>query len=301
MSQSYGKMAWNVLIRWVMDIAERNRTIAQTAHDISSPITVVGWFLKHVRANEKILGAAKRLKEIADELKDRARCKNAVISELSRFETELIEATFSIRLFISTYKTDDEETKERKDSSLKAIEKICSMIASLAGKNAVQKTFCDASVVVENAVNEAKTYAREKGISVAFKRERANAYVNANGLNRVIINLINNAIEAGGTKNIHIRMISTDSLLRIETIDNGAGIHEHHITKIFEDGFTHGKVGGSGLGLAYCKRTVEENGGDLAVHSRRDVGTIFAINLPAQHALCPAGASHLSPDDSLWE
>ena len=65
-----------------------------------------------------------------------------------------------------------------------------------------------------------------------------------------------------------------------EIIDNGAGICVSDISRIFEEFYTKGKIGGTGLGLAYCKQVVEAHGGTIEVQSEVGKGSTFTIRIP---------------------
>ena len=108
-------------------------------------------------------------------------------------------------------------------------------------------------------------------------------------ITEALMNLVENAAEAmpeGGK----IRIASTvrySPILRsrkgieIEVGDNGQGIPEETIRKIFEPYFTT-KKNGVGLGLSIAKRIVEAHGGRIQVQSRAGVGTRFAIYIPSK-------------------
>jgi two-component system NtrC family sensor kinase len=64
-------------------------------------------------------------------------------------------------------------------------------------------------------------------------------------------------------------------------VDNGTGIREKHLNKIFDSFFTTRKeVKGVGLGLSVCYGIVKDHGGDIDVKSRLGEGTTFTISLP---------------------
>jgi signal transduction histidine kinase len=97
-------------------------------------------------------------------------------------------------------------------------------------------------------------------------------------LEQVIINLITNAIEA--LKNIdnaklHIQAGMAD-VPYIKVIDNGKGIEEGIIDKIFIPFFTT-KKNGNGIGLSICKQIMLLHNGDIQVHSIPHKGTIFTL------------------------
>jgi len=66
--------------------------------------------------------------------------------------------------------------------------------------------------------------------------------------------------------------------------DNGYGIPENLIEKIFQPFFTTKSEGdGTGLGLCICKQIVEDHNGTIGVSSHENVGTEFCVQLPGIH------------------
>lgn len=107
-------------------------------------------------------------------------------------------------------------------------------------------------------------------------------------LRRVIINLVGNALDAieeTGTARPVLsvglgRNLAGDELW-VKIRDNGAGIPEERLTKIFSP-FHTSKKNGTGLGLAITKRLVEAHCGTIGVHSEPGVGTEFEVVLPVK-------------------
>ncbi|MCK5784532.1 MAG: two-component sensor histidine kinase [Desulfobacterales bacterium] len=102
-------------------------------------------------------------------------------------------------------------------------------------------------------------------------------------LQQVFLNLLNNAFAAlsdGGTINISAILMRNERI-RITVEDNGCGIPEKDLKKIFEPFFsTRTNVGGTGLGLSITYSLIQEVGGTVDVNSTIDVGTRFIIILP---------------------
>ncbi len=97
---------------------------------------------------------------------------------------------------------------------------------------------------------------------------------------RVLDNLIRNAVEAmpeGG--DLSLSTENTEDGFVLKLTDTGGGILEEDIPKIFKPFYTT-KPGGMGLGLAYCKRTLEAHGGTIMVESEEGAGSTFRISLP---------------------
>jgi signal transduction histidine kinase len=100
---------------------------------------------------------------------------------------------------------------------------------------------------------------------------------------QVIINLITNAMRYGDGKPIDVRLHADSQNARIEVIDQGAGIPEDVLPKIFEP-FERGKMdkvpAGLGLGLYISRQLAEAHGGTLAARSKPGEGATFILTLP---------------------
>lgn len=99
---------------------------------------------------------------------------------------------------------------------------------------------------------------------------------------RILNNLITNAIQAESENRkliINIDLEERYNLIRITIEDNGEGMSEDKMTKIFEPNFTS-KSSGMGLGLTMVKKMIEEYKGSINVESVLDKGTKFIITIP---------------------
>jgi signal transduction histidine kinase len=105
-------------------------------------------------------------------------------------------------------------------------------------------------------------------------------------IQQALVNIIMNAAQAmpqGGA--ITIRTASGDDTVAISVSDQGTGIREEDMDKIFEPFFsTKGKGEGTGLGLSLTKRLVEANNGKIKVESSPGNGTTLTLLLPASEA-----------------
>jgi signal transduction histidine kinase len=105
--------------------------------------------------------------------------------------------------------------------------------------------------------------------------------LNPKRLQRVLINLFDNAIDAmpNGGK-IKVRCKREGQNLTTEVEDEGPGVPPEHQSKLFEAFATFGKAKGTGLGLAICQRIVEEHGGRISVRNGENGGALFTYVLP---------------------
>jgi two-component system phosphate regulon sensor histidine kinase PhoR len=113
-------------------------------------------------------------------------------------------------------------------------------------------------------------------------------YVNADmeKIRQVLINLVSNAIKYGREYgNIVASIYDTDGKhVLVEIGDDGIGIAEEHLPRIFErfyrtDRGRSRNVGGTGLGLAICKHIIEAHGQTMHVRSKLDIGTTLGFTL----------------------
>lgn len=98
---------------------------------------------------------------------------------------------------------------------------------------------------------------------------------------QVLLNLTLNALQAmpqGGLLELQTSM--SDGQVRLDLIDNGCGMDERTMSKMFQVFFST-KDNGSGLGLPTVKKIVEAHGGTIACQSAAGKGTRFTILLPA--------------------
>jgi signal transduction histidine kinase len=100
-------------------------------------------------------------------------------------------------------------------------------------------------------------------------------------LKRVFINLADNAVQAMEPKGgkLEVTTKQADNSIEIKIKDTGVGISEENLQKIFAPFFTT-KAQGMGVGLAICKRFVEQHHGTIEVESKEGEGSTFTIQLP---------------------
>jgi two-component system sensor histidine kinase HydH len=103
---------------------------------------------------------------------------------------------------------------------------------------------------------------------------------NRDRLGQVLLNLGKNAIQAmpdGGTLRITAAVAGKRAIISV--CDDGQGISQENMKRAFEPFFTT-KARGTGLGLALCKKIVEEHGGEITVQSVVGEGTAVSITIP---------------------
>ncbi len=98
----------------------------------------------------------------------------------------------------------------------------------------------------------------------------------------IIGNVVNNSLDAfnGSAGTIELYAKDVDPYLQIEIIDNGPGIDSALREHIFDQGFTKGKINGTGLGLYHARTHVSNWGGQIKVDSEIGKGTRITLMLP---------------------
>jgi two-component system, sporulation sensor kinase E len=99
-------------------------------------------------------------------------------------------------------------------------------------------------------------------------------------MKQALLNLVNNALAAmPGGGSLVLKAEGEQDEVRLKVEDNGVGIPEDDLPKIFEPYFTT-KDNGTGLGLTITFKIIKEHGGEISVASRPGQGSVFSIALP---------------------
>lgn len=115
---------------------------------------------------------------------------------------------------------------------------------------------------------------------VELDAEEARVLADAAQLRQAFMNIIKNSMESmpdGGE--LFVRTRRVDERITVEVKDNGVGIPEHVLTRIFDPFYTT-KEGGTGLGLPITQQIVAEHGGELTAESSEGGGTRICVAFP---------------------
>ena len=131
--------------------------------------------------------------------------------------------------------------------------------------------------------------AEEKGMQLSIKKGCETplvVYADKEKIRQVLSNLIENSIKYGKPGTVILASIyRTDgSHILVEITDEGIGIGERHLPRIFERFYRTDEgrsidMGGSGLGLAICKHIIEAHGQTIHIRSTENVGTTVGFTL----------------------
>jgi len=178
----------------------------------------------------------------------------------------------------------------------KSIERIIDLLDDLdlitkldSGEFPLEIETFDLVQLCNEVIDSLELKGKEREITLGYLRiPKKQIFVDADRsrIFQVISNLIVNAIKYGkdgGSVDISFNIISEQYVL-IEVIDDGLGIDEENLLKIFQrfyrvDKSGGRKFGGSGLGLSIVKHILEAHGQTLNVNSKVDVGSTFSFTL----------------------
>jgi two-component system NtrC family sensor kinase len=151
----------------------------------------------------------------------------------------------------------------------------------------IQETHINELIRELVALSEQRAKYAKITIHTAFQNDLPNTYLAQSEMQQVLLNLINNAIDAmesrGGELKISTHFEFEERIIVIGVSDNGPGIPEANLSRIFEPFFTTKPVGkGTGLGLSICYGIIQKMGGQIDVESIIDSGTTFYIRLPVK-------------------
>lgn len=158
-----------------------------------------------------------------------------------------------------------------------------------SGKVDMQKEPFVIQDLISDVFEEFSLRAKEKSISLSFKKGTEgglDVVADKQKLKQVLVNLISNAIKYG-TENGEVTAgcyVMDDKHIYVEISDDGVGIEEEHLPRIFErfyraDRSRSREVGGTGLGLAIVKHIIEAHGQTVTVRSKVGVGSSFGFTL----------------------
>lgn len=190
----------------------------------------------------------------------------------------------------------DKETQERflnviLDESKRMAELVSDLLTLSRFDN--NKTFndkivFDLSELVKGAQDKLKIEINKKehNVECFVTSNVPPVYADRQGIERVFLNILSNSIKYtpnGGNIKIYVGCVYNDAYIKI--IDNGIGIPESDLQRIFERFYRVDKsrtreMGGTGLGLSIAKEILDQNGGSIDIKSELEKGTEVVIKVP---------------------
>jgi two-component system sensor histidine kinase SenX3 len=146
-----------------------------------------------------------------------------------------------------------------------------------------------ASEIIKEALDQCRTTADSRKITLTFQESEDGIILgDRDQLTMAIHNLIENAINYSPAETkVALSTSIQDEIITISVADQGIGIPEAEVERIFErfyrvDPARSRETGGTGLGLSIVKHIITKHGGEISVWSSENVGSTFTIRLPIQ-------------------
>lgn len=140
----------------------------------------------------------------------------------------------------------------------------------------------DLVALVAQVVGFQQVEAKERGLSLHCVTEPSSLELLADGekLRQVLVNLLGNALDASDPgQSVRVLVFAREQRAVVEVQDQGKGIPEAELSRIFEPFFST-KANGTGLGMAICHRLIDLHGGEILVESQAGHGTCVRLELP---------------------
>lgn len=235
----------------------------------------------------KLEESARQLRDVERETAWREMAKQVA----HEIKNPLTPMKLGIQQLIRSYQENDSRFEERfKRISTSIIEQV-DLLSTIATEFSAFAKLPETSLVkidlIEKLRKAINLFNNTSNTTIHLMNETSDKSVYVQGdrdqFLRTFNNLFKNAIEASiGRKKIKIQVIlrySGENTIEILIQDNGYGIPEDVIPKIFKPNFTT-KSSGTGLGLAFVKQTVTGIGGSIDFKTQPNIGTTFIIKLP---------------------
>ncbi|MCF7741012.1 MAG: GHKL domain-containing protein [Candidatus Marinimicrobia bacterium] len=166
-------------------------------------------------------------------------------------------------------------------SEVNRIDKIIKQFLNFSKPLPLEKARINMTELINEIVEIYEERLKEEKITLDWKPEK-DIYVEADWekIKQSLINLLENAIDSiDENGEIRIDLKHDNGQVELEITDNGRGIEESALSKIFNLFFTT-KDEGTGIGLSRVYKIIQNHGGDIRVDSKLGKGTTFSINLP---------------------
>jgi len=145
----------------------------------------------------------------------------------------------------------------------------------------------DVLPVLEQVMRMMELVAQDKGTDLTYHaQEGCMVRSTRDELHQVIYNLVDNAVKYSAGGAVQVSLLRKDAAVVLEVADNGPGIPEQDLKRIFERFYRVDKArsraaGGTGLGLAIVSDTVTRHGGTVTAANRSEGGAVFTVRWPA--------------------
>jgi ligand-binding sensor domain-containing protein/signal transduction histidine kinase len=246
--------------------------------------------------NEKINAANIKLAESERNLTEMNATKDKFFSIISHDLKNPLTSLLSIsETIMEESKADQDEKSQGIGKIHESIKQIHALLENLLtwsraqrGRLNFEPVNFNLAKLIEVNLNLHRAMAENKNVILSHELEdEIIAYGDRDMINTVIRNLVNNAIKFTSPRGIvKVETKQNNGHIQVLVKDNGTGISEENLHKLFRIDIKYKTAGtsgekGTGLGLILCKEFVEKNGGNMIVESAINQGSTFGFTIPA--------------------
>jgi two-component system, NtrC family, sensor histidine kinase HydH len=184
------------------------------------------------------------------------------------------------RLEIGTITCEEEVTAVR--AAIEKMERVMDGALDFSKPLQLNRREEDAAALIKELLQDSTAKAEQEGVglTISVTEQPLVVVVDPAYLERALVNLVNNAIEASQKgQNVRIRLLKRNDTAIIKIRDYGKGMDKETLENLFIP-FYSKKGSGTGLGMAVARKIVEEHQGRITVKSRPASGTRIAVHLP---------------------
>lgn len=246
--------------------------------------------------NEEVIKWAREQKAEIDELRKLENFRKEFLGNVSH---ELKTPIFNIQGYIHTLidgAIDDPEVNVHfLRKAAKSVDRLCDLVEDLinisqleTGQLKMEMERFDIHALARDIFDSLEMKAEERNITLSFKEGCDHpfwVYADKYRIRQVLVNLIVNSVKYGKDGGLTFcAFYDMDENILIEISDNGEGIEERHLPRLFErfyrvDKSRSREAGGNGLGLAIVKHIIEAHEQTINVRSKVGFGTTFGFTL----------------------
>jgi two-component system, OmpR family, sensor histidine kinase ChvG len=238
-----------------------------------------------MKGNDEVAELARAFDKMAHELDARL----SYISELSanvshEFKTPIASIRGSAEL-LRDGAADDPEARERfLGHILTDTERMTRLVSRLLELSRIeasheQRLPIDFRALVEEEVDGFRSVG--ENVRLVWSSDAGLVLGLPNHLAAALRSLIENGLRHGNADGVTVRVEREGNLLRTDVVDQGEGISEANLTKMWERFFTTERAkGGTGIGLSIVRAVVEAHGGSVHAVSQQGQGACFSFRLP---------------------
>ncbi|MGD1843975.1 MAG: sensor histidine kinase [Salibacteraceae bacterium] len=278
-------------------VYKKIKLIYKTIHELKTTRLDEDQKLELDTVNREVMDWARDKRNEVKELRDQEKFRREFIGNLAH---ELKTPIFNVQCYLGTLLEggleDDRINRDYLTRADRSLDRLIDLVEDLdsvtkleSGRDPIHKERINIVAVAEEAFETLEMKSKESEINLRFKQKYERpiwVMADRSKILQVITNLVVNSIKYGRNEGgeTEVRFFDMDKNILVEVADNGIGISEGHLNRLFERFYRVDKsrsrhAGGTGLGLAIAKHIIDAHQQSINVRSTEGVGSTFSFTL----------------------